>query len=153
MHFSQYINTTSTAKLVRKPYSATVLALCGILLIGIGLYFILIRPPFLPEDARNVGASISSIQTVAPGMAEWLGRVLTVLGGYIIATGMLTVYIASTSFRRRSKGAIISIVLAGITSIGLMATINILIKSDFKWPLVSLAALWALAVVLNLKGK
>ncbi len=38
-----------------KPYSAAVLALCGVALIGIGLYFIFLRPALLPEDARYIG--------------------------------------------------------------------------------------------------
>ena len=136
-----------------RPYSATILAAYGLILIGIGLYFILLRPAFLPEDARSVGASLSQIQTVAPNIAEWLERVFWVLGGYIAATGILTLYIASTSFRNRSSGVLIAVTFAGIASIGLMAMVNILINSDFKWPLVSLAGLWALAVVLYWRGR
>ena len=34
------------------PYSSRVLALCGLILIGMGLYFVLLRPALLPEDTR-----------------------------------------------------------------------------------------------------
>ncbi len=45
-----------------RSYSSTVLALCGLILMGIGLYFVFLRPPLLPEDLRFMGASLSTIQ-------------------------------------------------------------------------------------------
>lgn len=137
----------------KRPLSATLLAVCGVILVGIGLYFIFVRPAFLPEDARYTGASIAEIQAVAPNMAQWLGRVFWVLGGYIVATGILTVYLAMSPFRKRMRGAGLAAALAGIASIGLMATVNVVIDSDFKWPLIGVAALWAAALVLFWKGK
>lgn len=135
------------------PNSTKVLSLCGLILIGIGLYFIFVRPEFLPEDARSVGASLSQIQTTAPNIAQWLGRVFWVLGGYIIATGILTLYIAFTSFRNRRRGVLFVVVSAGIASVGLMATVNVLLNSDFKWPLIGLAGIWTLAIILYGWGK
>jgi hypothetical protein len=137
----------------KRAYSSTLLAICGVILIGIGLYFIFVRPAFLPEDARFAGASLKELQTVAPNIAQWLGRVFWVLGGYITATGILTLYAARTSFKARARGASIVVAFAGAASIGLMAVVNILIGSDFKWPLVGIAALWTLAVILHGKGK
>ena len=134
-----------------RPVSSTVLAICGALLIGIGLYFELARPAFLPEDARYTGASLKELQAVAPSIAAWLGWVFRVLGGYIAATGILTIYLARTSFRGRAQGAGIVATLAGIASVGVMAAANLLINSDFKWPLVSVAALWTIAVILYAK--
>lgn len=136
-----------------RPYSATILAVCGLILVGIGFYFILVRPTFLPEDARYTGASLREIQVVAPGFTRWLERVFSVLGGYIASTGILTIYVAFTSFRNRTRGAGIIIALVGISSIGLMAVVNFLISSDFKWPLGAIAALWALAVLLYIRDK
>jgi len=138
---------------VGRPLSATLLAICGVILVGIGLYFIFARPAFLPEDARYTGASLAEIQAVAPSIAQWLGRVFWVLGGYIVATGILTIYLAVSPFRKRMRGAGIAAALAGVASIGLMATVNVVIDSDFKWPLIGVAALWAAALVLFLKGK
>ena len=135
------------------PYSATILAECGLILIGIGLYFVLVRPPFLPEDARYAGATLTELQAVAPGIAQWLGRVFWVLGGYIAATGILTLYIATTLFRTRARGSAIAVALGGIASIGSMAVVNVLVNSDFKWPLVGVSALWGLALVLYWRGK
>ncbi len=129
-----------------KPYSSTILIVYSFILIGIGFYFIFIRPSFLLEDARFAGASLEEIIAVAPNFAVWINRVFTVLGGYIISTGILNLYLATTSFRRKSPGSVIIITLAGFTSIGLMAAVNLLINSDFKWSLVALAALWVSAL-------
>lgn len=137
----------------KRPLSATLLGICGVILVGIGLYFILVRPAFLPEDARFTGASLTEIQAVAPNVAQWLGRVFWVLGGYIAATGILTVYLAMSPFRNRARGAGIAAALAGVASIGLMATVNVIIDSDFKWPLIGVAALWAIALGLFWRGK
>lgn len=37
--------------------SSWLIATCGVWLIGLGLYFIAVRPPLLPEDTRFVGAT------------------------------------------------------------------------------------------------
>lgn len=137
----------------KRPVSAILLGICGVILIGIGLYFMFVRPTFLPEDARYTGASIAEIQTVAPNMSRWLGRVFLVLGGYILATGILTIYLATSPFRKRARRAGIAAALAGAASIGLMAVVNVVIDSDFKWPLIGMAALWAVALILFWKGK
>jgi hypothetical protein len=137
---------------VKRPLSAMLLALCGMILVGIGVYFIFARPAFLSEDARYTGASIAEIQAVAPNIAQWLGRVFWVLGGYIVATGILTIYLAVSSFQRRARGAGIAATLAGAASIGLMATVNVVIDSDFKWPLIGVAVLWATALALFWRG-
>lgn len=138
---------------VERPLSSTLLTVCGIILVGIGLYFILVRPAFLPEDARYAGASIAEIQAVAPNVAQWLGRVFWVLGGYIVATGILTTYLAVSPFRKRMRGVGIAAALAGVASIGLMATVNVIINSDFMWPLIGVATLWAVALMLFWRGK
>ena len=44
------------------------LALGGFILVGLGLYFIFLRPPLLPEDLRYIGASLAQIQNTLPGV-------------------------------------------------------------------------------------
>ncbi len=56
--------------------------------------FAFLRPSLLPEDLRYMGASVAQIQSSAPGFPPWLGRVFGVLGGYMFATGLLSVYVA-----------------------------------------------------------
>lgn len=108
-----------------KPYSSTVLALCGVALIGIGSYFIFLRPVLLPEDARYIGASLPQLQATAPNFSQWLGRVFWVMGGYILTTGILTVYVARASFRKRTRGVSVLVALTGLTSIGWMTVVNL----------------------------
>ncbi len=131
----------------------TILVVYGLILTGIGLHFIFIRPTFLPEDARFVGASLEEIMVIAPNISQWLNRVFTVLGGYIISTGILTLYVALTLFKNRVVGSVLIIFVTGMTSIGLMVVINLIINSDFRWSLVALAALWSMSIILYMRGK
>lgn len=137
----------------RAPLSAVVVGGCGLILVGIGLYFMWLRPALLAEDARYLGATLEELSTVAPGMGRWLDRVFWVLGGYIMATGILTVYLAGTAFRARARGAGVAVAAAGVVSIGAMAVVNVQIDSDFKVPLVVLAGLWVVAMVLYWRGR
>ena len=111
-----------------RPYSASVLALGGMILMALGLYFVFLRPPLLPEDPRYMGSSQSAIQTALPGLSLWLRRVFWVMGGYMFATGLLTAYIALTAFRARAGGAVGVVALAGSASIGWMAVVNFIIE-------------------------
>ncbi len=131
-----------------RTYSSTVLALCGLVLMGMGLYFVFLRPPLLPEDLRFIGTSLSPVQITAPTLLTWLGRVFWVMGAFIFTSGLLTLYVALTSFRMRARGVSGVITLVGFTSVGWMAGINFLIDSDFKWFLLALAVLWGCALVL-----
>jgi hypothetical protein len=131
-----------------KPYSAIILSSAGLLLAGMGLYFIFLRPPLLPEDLRYVGTTISTIHDNTPGLSGWLQKVFWVMGGYIFTTGLLAIFISFTSFRKRLPGAFGIIALSGISSIGLMTVVNFIIGSDFKWLLLSFTSLWAFALIL-----
>jgi hypothetical protein len=122
------------------------LAFAGVSMMGIGLYFMLFRPPLLPEDLRYMKTSGDQLQAIAPGFAEWLRYIFRVAGGYMAASGLLTVYVAATSSRTGTRTAGIVVALAGLVSIGLMAAINIIIDSDFKWFLGAVAILWLLAL-------
>lgn len=135
------------------PDGAALLVLCGILLIGIGIYFVVLRPPLLPEDARYIGSDVAALATSVPGLQRWLQKVFWVMGGYIIATGLLTVYVARSVLPSRSPGALGIVAATGLTSIGLMAAVNFLIDSDFKWLLLALALLWNISTGLCWRGR
>lgn len=132
----------------RLSSSSTVLALCGFILMGMGVYFVFLRPPFLPEDLRFLSASLSTVQKSMPLLLIWLRRVFWVLGGFIFTCGLLTLSLALTSLRQRARGTWGIILLAGLTSVGGMTVVNFLIDSDFKWMLLALAGLWSLALAL-----
>jgi Polyketide cyclase / dehydrase and lipid transport len=129
------------------PMSSILLFLFGIAIVFMGGFFIFIRPAMLPEDLRYLGASRAQLEAAAPALAIWLGHVFDVLGGYVTATGILTMGLAATAFRERRNGAVIAVAAAGAVSIGLMVVVNFSIASDFKWVLLAIASLWALSLV------
>ena len=126
------------------------LGLGGLILLGMGPYFAFLRPPLLPEDARYVGASLTQIQSAIPGFLPWISRVFGVLGGYLFATGVLTVYLAAASFRDTKPLPTAVVAISGSASIGWMAVTNFLIDSDFKWLLLAFVLPWLVAVVASL---
>lgn len=127
-------------------FSAILLAVFGVMLVCIGAFFMFLRPPLLPEDVRFVGLSLEQLQAEQPRMASWLERVFQVLGGYAVASGILTVTVAATSFRRHERWALLGVLAAGVASIGWMAVVNFVIGSDFRWALLAIAILWAAGV-------
>ena len=129
--------------------SAFILALGGIILMGLGLYFIFIRPPLLPEDPRYMDTTLAELQATLPGLLLWLRRVFWVMGGFMFTTGLLITYIAVTAFQRVERGARFIVTLACLTSIGWMAMVNFMIDSDFKWLLLAFNLPWIVALILS----
>jgi hypothetical protein len=115
-------------------------------MLGMGLYFIALSPALLPEDVRYIGLPAEQLNAVRPRRETWLTHVFRVLGGYVVATGALTIALAVTSFRQHHSSAAIGVLIGGAASIGLMAGVNFMINSEFK--LLSLALLWAFSLVL-----
>ena len=136
-------------KTAAKPWtiSSAILALAGMIVAGVGLYFIVLRPPLLPEDVRYMNLSAAELETIGPRLATWLTHVFTVLGGYALATGVLLIALAATAFRARHPVAVIGVLVGGASSIGLMSIVNFMIDSDFKWALLACALVWALSLV------
>lgn len=133
---------------MRRPYYPKALALVALILMGMGLYFIFLRVPLLPEDARYMDTTAAELQAAAPGLLRWLQKVFWVMGGYIFTSGLLTMYIALSSFQSRARGAFPVMALAGFSSIGWMTIVNFMIGSDFKWLLMMFALLWVAALIL-----
>ena len=133
-----------------KPWtlSSMVLIMAGVTLIGVGLYFILLRPPLLPEDVRYMALPTAQLDILRPRLDLWLTHVFRVMGGYVLATGVLAVTLAATAFRAHQKGAAIGVLIGGAASIGWMAAVNFMIESDFKWVLLGMALLWTSSLVL-----
>jgi hypothetical protein len=133
-----------------KKFKPSVIALTsgGLLLIAIGVYFVFLRPPLFAEDSRYIGMPLTGINNQLPGLTGWLKKIFWVLGGYIFTSGLLTTYIANTSFRKRLNGAFAIVTMAGISSIGFMTAVNFMIDSDFKWFLLTFTVPWVIALVL-----
>jgi hypothetical protein len=129
--------------------SSTFLVSQGVILMGLGLYFVFIRPALLPEDPRFMGTTLVEIQATVPGLLIWLRRVFSVMGGFMFTAGLLTTYIAVTAFQQLARGARSVVALAGLTSIGWMAVVNFMINSDFKWLLLTFNLPWIVALVFS----
>ena len=90
----------------------------------------------------------AQFDVIKPRLEAWLTHVFRVMGGYVLATGVLTITLAATSFRAHQQGAAIGVLIGGVASIGWMAAVNFMIDSDFKWVLLGMALLWACSLVL-----
>lgn len=146
---TQSINQTPLeSEMPHSPISRILFISCGIWLIGLGLYFMLLRPPLLPEDWRFMGANPTEVQATIPGLALWLRHVFRVLGGFIMGTGLLTLLVAMKGFSNFNKWTWVVLALTGIFSVGTMSLINFQLHSDFKWLLLLPSLLWVLGLLL-----
>jgi hypothetical protein len=116
-------------------------------MILIGLYFIFVRPPLLPEDLHYMAVSREQLRIAAPRLTLWLGWVFTVLGGYVGGTGVLLVHLALGAFAERKPYAVLVAALTGILTTALMSVVNLLNGSHFRFALLGLTAVWAAAHV------
>ena len=133
--------------------SSWMLMACGAWLIVLGLYFIILRPPLLPEDARFIGATLIQIRTNLPGVEGWLSKVFTVMGGFMAGAGVLTLFIAIVAMPARLRGTAWVIAACGAFTVALMSAVNFAILSDFRWLLLIPALLWLSGLILYLKGR
>jgi len=127
--------------------SALLLTMTGIVVVGIGIYFVLFRPPLLPEDVRYMQLTEGDLSAVGPSLRDWLGFVFAVLGGFVMGTGILMMTLAATALRSREPIAAFGAILGGAVSIGTMTAVNFAINSDFRWALLGLFALWAASLI------
>ena len=122
---------------------------CAAFQVGMGVYFIVLRPTLLPEDERLIGGSLTEISRAAPELATWLNRVFVVLGGHAVATGLLAFLAVHLVSRggRPSMAALLLLAGAGLFSVVLMSGINFAIASDFRWVLLVPALAWTAGVI------
>ena len=136
-----------TAALGSRQVSTWMLSACGLWLVALGLYFIFLRPPLLPEDTRFMGSSLAQVRAALPGLEHWLQRVFTVMGGFIAGTGVLTVFVASVAMPSGLKGASWALALTGVLTVALMSAINFDLHSDFRWLLLVPALVWLAGLI------
>jgi len=133
--------------LCRRGLAEWLIAACGVWLMGLGLYFIFVRPALLPEDVRYMGADLQALQAVAPHLGDWLGKVFTVMGGFMAGAGVLVVYFGWTVMPSRPRGATLVLALVGALTLVLMSAVNLALHSDFRWLLALQPLAWAAALV------
>ena len=118
------------------------LATCGVWLMGLGLYFIVLRPPLLPEDPRFMGTTLEQLRIAVPGLEGWLKKVFTVMGGFMAGAGVLTLFVAIVAIPERSRGTSWALAISGALTVVLMSATNFALHSDFRWLLLFPALLW-----------
>jgi len=106
---------------------------CGAWLVGLGLFFAFVRPPLLPEDLRYMGIDGPTLQAIAPGLLRWLGKVFTVMGGFMAGAGLLVGYLSWQVMPSRPRGAALVLALNGALTLVLMSAVNFELHSDFRW--------------------
>lgn len=134
---------------LRKPrpsISIFIFIACGVWLIGLGFYFMFLRPPLLPEDLRYLGTGSGEIQATMPGLAAWLRRIFTVMGGFMMGAGVLTILVAIKTTAVRDKWTWSVLALAGLLTVGTMSLTNFQLNSDFKWLLLIPSLLWSIGL-------
>ena len=133
--------------------SKWMLTACGVWLVGLGLYFILLRPPLLPEDPRFMGTTLEQIRIAVPGLEGWLQKVFTVMGGFMAGAGVLTVFVAIVAIPQRSSGTAWALAISGLLTVVLMSATNFALQSDFKWLLLIPALLWLAGLVIYVANR
>ena len=133
--------------------SMWMLTACGVWLVGLGVYFILLRPPLLPEDPRFMGTTLEQIRIAVPGLESWLKKVFTVMGGFMAGAGVLTVFVATVAMPLRLKGVPWVIGISGALTVVLMSATNFALHSDFRWLLLLPALLWFAGLVVYLANR
>ncbi len=131
--------------------SGRVFLACGLWLIALGLYFIFLRPALLPEDPAFMGSSLEAIRTAIPGLERWLGHVFNVMGGFMIAAGAVTMFLAWRFISMREPGTFATLLVAGSASVALMSATNFLLHSNFRWLLLLPALLWLAGLLCYLR--
>ena len=139
-----------SARIKTRDVSTWMLIACGIWLVSLGLYFIFLRPPLLPEDMRFMGSSLAQVRAAVPGLEGWLQRVFIVMGGFMAGTGVLTVFAARVAMPSRLKGTSWAIAMSGLLTVALMSAINFDLHSDFRWLLLIPALVWLAGFVLHI---
>lgn len=133
----------------RRGLAEWLIAACGVWLMGLGFYFIFLRPALLPEDARFIGSSLAQIRMALPGLESWLHRVFEVIGGFIAGTGILTVFLAWVATPVGLKGTSWVIALTGALTVALMSVTNFALDSDFRWLLLVPALVWLAGLIVH----
>ena len=133
--------------------SGMVFIVCGTWLIALGTYFLFVRPPLLPEDLRYVGSSIDTIRSTAPGLERWLAHVFDVMGGFMVATGAMTMLVALRLPATRERGSLPALAVAGAAGVALMSATNFALDSSYRWLLLVPALLWLAGLLCYLRER
>jgi len=130
-------------------WAGTLLGAWGFYQLLAGLYFIVFRPSFLPEDLRASATTLEAVRGAAPGIEAWLQWVFAVLGGQMAACGTVIMGAAFSIARGRRPEELElgAYAIAGLVSVVMMSVVNFALASDFRWLLVAPVMLWLVALI------
>ena len=133
------------------------LAVIGILAVAMGVSFIVLRPNIVlrAEDQRFTGLDPDQLKALIAQLFVWIGLVFRSWGAFAIGLGILVTAVGSTAYRQGDRWAWWALVAAGLLTFGIFLAVNVVLASDFKYPIALLLAayLWgALAQAPHLNG-
>ena len=137
----------------RLQWSGRMFVLCGVWLVALGAYFLFLRPALLPEDPRYIGSSLEAIRLAVPGLERWLRHVFNVMGGFMIASGVMTTLAAFHLPAQRELTTFTALLVTGTVSVGLMSATNFLLNSNFRWLLLWPVLLWLAGLLCYLRER
>jgi hypothetical protein len=124
------------------------LAAIGVLAIAMGISFVALRPVvvLLPEDQRFTGLTPDQLKAINSQLFVWIGLVFRSWGAFAIGLGTLVVAVACTSYRQEEYWAWWALGVSGVLTFGIFLVVNVVLGSDFTYPIAFLLAayLWAL---------
>lgn len=120
--------------------SGSLLVVLGLISLGIAVFFLVLRPPLLPDDVAYTGVDTNALPEA---FVDWLRIVFRTWGGFIAGFGCLLAgigaFLLSGRLRWLYVGSSVGIALA----FGRFLLSNIMLGSDFLW---FIAAAFALAL-------
>jgi len=126
--------------------SGSLLVVIGIVSLGIALFFLVFRPPLLPEDAAYTGIDGS---TLPEAFLDWLRIVFRTWGGFIAGFGCLLFGVGAFLLSGRLRWLYVASSVGIALAFGRFLFSNIMLGSDFLW-LIAAAFTLALCTVLLL---
>lgn len=117
--------------------------------IGTGLYFMVLRPPFLPEDARFTELAGSE---VSPRLLRWLSIVFRTWGGFLAGFGSCLLGQAGYFHSSREAWLRVCTAIGVLFAFGSFLASNIQLHSDFLWFIAMLFVVAVASAVLLLRG-
>lgn len=124
----------------RLSFAAVALLALGVLTSGTGVYFMVLRPPFLPEDAMFTG--VPSADLPEP-LLRWLAIVFRTWGGFVFGMALCLLGLSAFLFTRRDIWLRLGVSSGLVFAFGSFLVSNIQLHSDFLW---FVALLFALAL-------
>ena len=127
--------------MARERIGGVLLLILGVLTLGTGSYFLLLRPPLLPEDVRFTGVDPRLLD---PRMITWLGIVFRTWGGFMAGFGILLGAVGWNLLSAREGLLRWGATAAVLVAFGRFLLSNLILHSDHL-PFIS--AMFAIAIV------